>query len=107
MEKTLDITEIKDAKVNISDLKVFGNGDTFQLICKASSQEQGWMKSTKAMPTGNGVVIQVTTQQKNLDGSYAVAEALTFVPGVKIVEVDGIKMIDVLPQLQPHHSSHS
>lgn len=107
MEKTLDITEIKGAKANISDLKVFGNGDTFQLICKASSQEQGWMKSTKAMPTGNGVVIQVTTQQKNPDGSYAVAEALTFVPGVKIIEVDGIKMIDVLPQLQPPHSSHS
>src|SRR5687768_18531837 len=101
MEKTLDITDVKGAKANISDLKVFGNGDTFQLICKASSQEQGWMKSTKAMPTGNGVVIQVTTQQKNLDGTYAIAEALTFVPGVKIIEVDGVKIIDALPQVQP------
>jgi len=106
MEKTLDITDVKGAKANISDLKVFGNGDTFQLICKASSQEQGWMKSTKAMPTGNGVVIQVTTQQKNLDGTYAIAEALTFVPGVKIIEVDGVKIIDALPQVQPPHTSH-
>lgn len=95
MEKTLDITEVKGAKANISDLKVFGNGDTFQLICKASSNEQGWMKSTKGMPTGNGVVVQVTTQQKNPDGSYSVAEALTFVPDAKIITVDGVKIITV------------
>lgn len=92
-EKTLDITEIKGAKANISDLKVFGNGDTFQLICKASSQEQGWMKSTKAMDVGNGVVVQVTTQQKNIDGTYSVAEALCYVPGVRIFERDGVKVI--------------
>jgi len=84
--KTLDITEVKGAKANISDLKVFGNGDLFQLICKASSQEQGWMKSTKAMelPGGGGCVVQVTTQQRNPDGSYAVAEAITYVPHVTI-----------------------
>lgn len=94
MEKTLDITEVKGAKANISDLKVFGNGDLFQLICKASSNEQGWMKSTKAMPTKNGCVVQVTTQQKNPDGSYAVAEALTFVPDVSIqVDQDGNKYL--------------
>jgi len=39
------------------------------------------MKSTKAMLVPGGTVIQVTTQQRNPDGSYAVAEALTFVPG--------------------------
>ena len=42
------------------------------------------MKSTKAMEVSGGCVVQVTTQQRNPDGSYAVAEALTFVPGVKI-----------------------
>ena len=26
-----------------------GNGDMFKLLCKASSQKEGWMKSTKAM----------------------------------------------------------
>lgn len=83
-EKTLNITDINGAKANISDLQVFGNGDLFTLISKASSREQGWMKSTKAMFVGVGCVVQVTTQQKNPDGSYAIAEALTFVPGVKI-----------------------
>ena len=42
------------------------------------------MKSTKAMETGNGCVVQVTTQQRNPDGSYAIAEALTFVPDVHL-----------------------
>jgi len=84
INKTLDITNIGEAKENISDIKVFGDGDIFQLIVKASSSKEGWMKSTKAMDTGNGCVIQVTTQQRNSDGSYAVAEALTFVPNVFI-----------------------
>ena len=43
------------------------------------------MKSTKAMEIPEvGCVVQVTTQQRNPDGSYAVAEALTFVPGVEV-----------------------
>lgn len=84
--KTLHISDVKGAKKNISDLEVFGNGDTFQLICKASSEKEGWMKSTKALEVPNhGCVVQVTTQQRNPDGSYSVAEALCFVPGACIV----------------------
>jgi pyruvate/2-oxoglutarate dehydrogenase complex dihydrolipoamide acyltransferase (E2) component len=83
-EKMLDISEVKGAKANISDLKVYGDGDTFALLCKASSQDQGWMKSTKVCNLPNGCIVQVTTQQKNPDGSYAVAEALTFVPGINM-----------------------
>ena len=83
--KTLDISDIKGARANISDIKVFGDGDTFRLICKASSDEQGWMKSTKAMEiAGAGCLVQVTTQQRNPDGSYSVAEALSFVPNTVI-----------------------
>lgn len=84
--KTLDNTNAAEAKEKISDIKVFGNGDLFTLICKASSESQGWMKSTKAMQTPRGCVVQVTTQQKNIDGTYSVAEALTFVPDVAINE---------------------
>lgn len=83
MEKTLDITEVKGAKDNIGDLKLYGNGDTFRLVCKASSQSQGWMKSTKACEVPNGCIVQVTTQQRNPDGSYSVAEAVCFVPDIK------------------------
>ena len=85
-EKTLVNTDSNGAKKNVKDIEFWGDGDTFKLISKASSASEGWMKSTKAMFTGTGCVVQVTTQQKNIDGTYSIAEALTFVPGVKIRE---------------------
>jgi hypothetical protein len=85
--KTLHNSDISGVKVNVPDVAVVGNGDLFQLLCKASSKAQGWMKSTKAMEIpGIGCIVQVTTQQQNPDGSYAVAEAVTFVTGVRISE---------------------
>jgi len=83
--QTLHNLGISEARKNVEDIQVVGNGDMFQLLCKASSQSEGWMKSTKAMQTPCGCVVQVTTQQRNPDGSYAIAEALTFVPGLSIV----------------------
>lgn len=82
--KTLCNSDISGAHQNVPDLVTVGNVDMFQLLCKASSLREGWMKSTKAMQVPGGCVVQVTTQQRNPDGSYAVAEALTFVPGVRI-----------------------
>lgn len=116
MAKTLHNSTADNAKKNVSDLIIWGNGDTSKLICKASSKKEGWMKSTKAMEIeGVGCVVQVTTQQKNetntfamekdeagdiilgqgdfpifckdkLAPDYSIAEAVTFVPGVKIYE---------------------
>lgn len=83
--KTLDVSNVEDAKAKISDIQIVGNGDTFQLLCKASSKTQGWMKSCKAMEIPRcGCLVQVTTQQINPDGSSSLAEALTFVPFTKI-----------------------
>lgn len=87
MSKTLHNSDVSGAKQNVKDIRVVGNGDLFKLLAKASSEEEGWMKSTKAMQISNcGCLVQVTTQQRNPDGSYAVAEALTFVPNVVIVD---------------------
>lgn len=78
--KTFHNSDASGAKTNVPDIEFFGNGDTFKLLCKASSKSEGWMKSTKAMEIpGVGCVVQVTTQQGD-----QIAEALTFVPGVKI-----------------------
>jgi len=78
--KPLDIKNAEEAKNKINDINIWGDGDTFKLISKASSKSQGWMKSTKAMEIeGVGVVVQVSTQQGD-----NVAEALTFIPGAKI-----------------------
>jgi hypothetical protein len=91
MKKSLSNTNTSDVSKNTSDVKVYGNPDVWVLICKASSESQVWMKSTKAMETGNGVVIQVSTQQGN-----NVAEAITFVPGGKIIyNKDGTRTIGV------------
>jgi major membrane immunogen (membrane-anchored lipoprotein) len=83
-EKTLENSDSSGAHVNVSDLVTIGNGDLFQLVAKAYSEKEGWMKSTKAMNTPVGCMIQVTTQQKNSDGSYAIAEALSFISGIHI-----------------------
>ena len=81
-EKTMTNTTASQASVQVKDIQFWGNSDTFKLISKASSQNEGWMKSTKAMQIkGVGCVIQVTTQQGD-----SIAEAVTFVPGVKIYE---------------------
>ena len=79
--KSLDVVDVADAEKKVSDVKIVGNGNMFQLLCKASSEKQGWMKSAKAMETPSGCVVQVTTQQGD-----NVAEALCFVPGVKVAE---------------------
>lgn len=88
--KTLHNTTASQAKDNVKDIVFWGDGNLFKLIGKASSQSEGWMKSTKAMAIeGIGCLVQVTTQQGN-----NVAEALTFVPGAKIEEVkDGDTVI--------------
>ena len=82
MSKTLHNSSVSEARQNVKDIKLVGNVDLFQLLCKASSKDAGWMKSTKAMEIpGIGCIVQVTTQQWD-----NVAEALTFVPGVRIAD---------------------
>nr|WP_293844223.1 hypothetical protein [uncultured Arsenicibacter sp.] len=92
-KKALDNTNIEDVKKTTPDVKVTGNGDLFQLIAKASSDSQGWMKSTKAMETPGGCVVQVTSEFRDSNGRVtACAEAITFVPGVAIgIHDDGTK----------------
>jgi hypothetical protein len=88
MSKTLVNTDANGAAKNVKDIVFWGDGDTFKLISKASSVEECWMKSTKAMQIDYvGCVIQVTTQQGD-----NVSEALTFVPKVKIKDIiiDGV-----------------
>jgi len=81
MTKTLSNTDSNGATKNVKDIVFWGDGDKFKLLSKASSVAEEWMKSTKVMETPIGCVAQVTTQQYG-----NVAEAVTFVPGVKLSE---------------------
>ena len=98
--KTLKNSDSFGARKNVADLVVVGNGDMFQLLCKAYSEAEGWMKSTKAMKVIGGCLVQVTTKQKNIDLTYSVAEALAYVPGVTIAsdENGGRKLISLDPR---------
>ena len=83
--KTLHNSDMSEARKNVPDVVFFDDGDRWELLSKASSENEGWMKSTKAMEIENiGCIVQVTTQQRNPDGSYAIGEALTFVPNTTI-----------------------
>jgi hypothetical protein len=111
--KSLHNTTANGATKNVKDIQFWGNGDAFKLICKASSEAEGWISSTKAYEIpGVGCVVQVSTQQRcisqkrllspeelkekypdqntspdyewKVESDYTVAEAITFVPGVRI-----------------------
>lgn len=84
-DKTFNNINSADAQNKINDIEFFGDCDRWKLLCKASSKSEGWMKSTKAMEIdGVGCLVQVTTQQQNPDGSYAITEAMEFVPNTRI-----------------------
>ena len=92
IDRPLGATCKNGAKTLMPDGVTWGESDCFKLISKFSSEAAGIMKSTKAMDVGNGCIVQVTTQQRNPDGTFAVAEALTYVPGVTILDFqeDGV-----------------
>ncbi len=78
-DKSLDVTNMKELQEQVSDVKVHGDPGAWVCICKASSETQNWMKSTKRMRLpGIGWLYQVSTQQ-----GLHVAEALVFVPDVE------------------------
>ena len=85
--KTLSNSTVSEARKSVPDLVVIGKeDDPWKLLSKAYSNHEGWMKSTKAMDVVSGVVLQVTTQQKNLDGTYVITDALAYVPGIRVLQ---------------------
>lgn len=87
-------TSIKQTLQNIPDFEIFGEGDSFKLISKMYSMDQGWMELTKALQIDNsGCLVQVTVYQRNpnqnptADPTYSASTDLTFVPNVYIEEV--------------------
>ena len=95
-KKTLGVTSNEDLKEKVSDVELAGVYDPWTLIAKASSESQGWMKSTKAMNMPQGVLIQVTTQ----NGDH-VAEALAYVPNTTVMTV-----INKLNEQEPERKAY-
>ena len=82
-KKALDVTNMLDLKEKVNDVKVHGDPGKWKCLNKASSESQGWMKSTKVLDIfGVGCLVQTETQQRNPDGSWALSQALVFVKSV-------------------------
>lgn len=94
-KKPVSNTNPEEAKASIPDLKLHGNPNIWVCISKASSEEQGWMRSTKAMcVTGLGVLVQVSTEILGIP-----SEALTFIPGASILKnTDGTYELGLAPE---------
>jgi len=69
------------------DTRIADNVNLFKLLAETVSATGGWIKTTEAMEIPHtGCLVQVTTKQRNPDGSWAISEAVTFVPGVVLLE---------------------
>jgi hypothetical protein len=86
-----DFTSTAQAVAATPEIAVTGDPDVWQLVCKASCSR--WAKSTKAMATPAGVVVQVTTEHRDVDGVVtACAEALCGpIPGTTLEAAPGGK----------------
>lgn len=78
MTRDLSNENTASASSSTGDIKVSGNPDAWELVCKASSASQGWMKSTKRMRVDGGWLYQVTTEHRVNGAVVACAEALAF-----------------------------
>jgi hypothetical protein len=81
-KRTMSMATVALHYTSKPDHMIWGEPGTWKHICKVSDPNERWMKSTKAMEIpGAGCLVQVSTMQGD-----TVAEALCFVPGVKLLE---------------------
>jgi len=96
-----DNKNTEEARVSTSDLEVHGDPDIWECVCKASSEVQGWMKSTKRMETDTGFLYQVSTEHRVNGKVVACAEALCFVMDQeKLLRVTNKLQLDIIKEIE-------
>jgi hypothetical protein len=110
MNKSLGVTNSDQARAAAPDIKIHGDPKAWECVAKASSAQQGWMKSTKRMKVPGGWIYQVTTEFRKVEtsqgsspGSYnyrpgevlTCAEALTFVPDQPVSILSALESISL------------
>lgn len=71
----------------VLDYTTVGDPTQWKMLCQEASESEGWVRETKAIDIpAVGVLVQVTTRQVYFNGTSAVAQALAFVPGVRVVD---------------------
>ena len=97
VQKTLSNSANETVSDNVPDVVLMGvKQNNWRLLCKAFSKREGWMKSTKALDLASReVLVQTTTQQRNSDGSYSIADTLTVVSG-RVIETEEIGIYTIV-----------
>ena len=75
---------VKETKDVEGPIQVVGEPDRMKLLFKAAGPT--WVRSTKAMETGDGCIVQVSTKFMTATGDWKVAEAVTYAPGARVVD---------------------
>lgn len=80
-----------------SKTTIVGNENLFKILSKITYEDEGIIKTTKAMEIEKiGCVVSVCTEKRNKDSTLSlISEALTFVPSVKIVnDINGGRKLE-------------
>lgn len=72
---------VEDIETTEPAIKFEGNIDTWNLLYKCTNNITYFTDATYVCNVSNGCLVRVTTNQRNPDGSYSLAETVTFVPG--------------------------
>lgn len=85
-------TEDLQPEIATGEVQIEGNPDQLILLTKAvgSVNDRFFTKSTKALEVDGGCLVQVSTELRSGNGSLSAAEALSFIPGVRVrLDADG------------------
>ena len=82
-------------KIEDGDMKAIGNNESFKMLF--ALWNDSIVMDMCAMEVPGGCLVHTTTSKKNKDGSYAISEALAFVPCCRIVADvrGGMKLVPV------------
>lgn len=71
-------------------LKIVGDAAAWVVIQHAKDPNTGWIKTTRAMPVGSGLVIHTSASKS---GMAVCSEATCFVPGATLVTVGNVTSV--------------
>jgi len=70
-----------------NDALVFGNPDDWKILMSRESRRDQWSNRTTAYElSGIGCLVQITSHRRLPDRTWESSKAVTFVPGVRIME---------------------
>lgn len=82
-KKTDDLHEEEKKPTEVLVELIDVNTKGWETVCRASSPEEGWVRTTRRLQVNGGHLYQTETQQLTADGDRFSSQALVFVPAVR------------------------